>query len=668
MPPPATLLQLLIIGLTNGAVIALNAIAVTVVYGTVRSLNLAHGDVFALATIVVTSLVAALGLSLASPAPLLLAGLVVALAGAVAAAVGLNTLVERAAFRPFRTVEGGRSRLAPLVATLGLSFVLYQISLVWRYFLPNWLPGEHRSVPGVPELPRDRIPEVLPDLNLTAGLPVTFTLKEAWVLAAAVAAAVAVHWVLQRTRLGRGLRAVAQNVELARIVGVNPEVVIGQAFGLGGALAGLAAFVFATYYTRPFANAGAQSGLIALAAAILGGLGNPLGALGSGLLLGVLAAFSDYGLDARWTPVLLQVVLIALLVARPGVLGGEDQAVASPGAEADALGAGGAVSAGWRRLAVGLLVLGLAYPWLDQAFGLARLSTMTSVVIYGLLATGLNMLLGWAGILDLGYAVSFGVGGFVAAWLTTTADQRLDFWLVAGLSGAAAGLVGAFNGRLTRRLRSDELAIVTLALGQIARGVLVNLGGLAGNGGSLAAVPPPHLFGLALHTPVARYYLALAVLALVLAAGGRLVGSRVGRAWRAGGADEAAAASQGIDVGRYRTLAFVVSAAVAGVAGALYASAFTYIDPEAVDFRLSAMALAMVILGGAGNLTGVVLGAVVLAGYDQWAIPLLGEWLASFQSGDARLGSALDARGLSYLNFGLALYLTVWWRARRRRP
>jgi branched-chain amino acid transport system permease protein len=98
----------------------------------------------------------------------------------------------------------------------------------------------------------------------------------------------------------------------------------------------------------------------------------------------------------------------------------------------------------------------------------------------------------------------------------------------------------------------------------------------------------------------------------------------------------------------------------------LYATSFTYIDPDAVDFRLSAMALAMIILGGAGSVPGALIGAVMIVGYDQLAIPQLGAWLAQFQTSDARFGSALDPRGLSYLNFGLALYLTVLLRARRR--
>jgi branched-chain amino acid transport system permease protein len=661
MPSPETFLQLLIIGLTNGAVIGLNAIAVTVIYGTVRTLNLAYGDVFALTMIVITSVVSALGLNVAL-APLAVAGgLALTLGIGAVFGGGLNLLVERAAFAPFK----GRSKMAPLMATLGLSFVFYQISLIWRYFLPNWLPGEHRSVPGVPELPRDRIPELLPAFNLLGESRVIFTPKELAVILIALACAVGVGLFLQRTRTGRAIRAISQNEDLAYIVGVNPASIIRRAFMLGGALAGMAAFVFALYYTRPFANAGAQSGLIAFAAAILGGIGNPVGALLAGLLLGVGAAFSDRFLLTQWTPVLIQALLIGLLVLRPSGLGG-DEVSGAVGSERDAV----ALTPNAHRSRTESIWLTVAftgfllYPVLDQTLGWYRLSSLTSIGIFVVLALGLNILLGWAGLLNLGFAVSFGVGGYVAAILAT--QSRMEFGLIVLASAGAAGLLGALIGPLTRHLRNDTVAIVTLALGTLARQTLVNLSNLAGDGGSIAAVPAPVLFGFSLSTPLARYYLVVAVILVAVLASWRLLRSRVGRAWRANSEDEMAAQSAGVNVGHYRTLAFVVSAALAGVAGALYASTFTYIDADAVDFRISAMALAMVILGGAGSVPGAVVGTVLLASYDQVFIPALGALLAQWQMGDVRFGSALDARGLSYLNFGLALYLTVLLRTRRR--
>jgi len=137
-------LQLLVFGISNGAGLALNAIGVTVVYGTVRTLNLAHGDVFALSSVLVVTLIRALNVTANFPPVQLAGALMVVLAAAMLFGALLNVSIERVAFRPFRN----RSRLAPLIATLGISFILYQAALLWRVLLPSWVPGDHRSVPG----------------------------------------------------------------------------------------------------------------------------------------------------------------------------------------------------------------------------------------------------------------------------------------------------------------------------------------------------------------------------------------------------------------------------------------------------------------------------------------------------------------------------------------
>jgi branched-chain amino acid transport system permease protein len=164
------LLQLLVYGLSNGAVLALNAIGVTVIYGTIRTLNLAHGDVFALTSVLVTTLVADLGVQANWPPGMLIGALALALVASMLFGALLNVVIDRAAFKPFR----GRSRLAPLIATLGISFILYQVALLWRTTLHSWVPGDHRSVPGLPEVPMDRIPDLLPDLDLSLWRPFYF--------------------------------------------------------------------------------------------------------------------------------------------------------------------------------------------------------------------------------------------------------------------------------------------------------------------------------------------------------------------------------------------------------------------------------------------------------------------------------------------------------------
>ena len=651
MLTPEIVVRLLTIGLTEGALIALNAVAVTLIYSTVRSLNLAHGDLFALATVVVTSLIKVLALGPESDPATLIGGLALTLVVVLAFSAGASGLIERFAFRPFR----GRSRLAPLVATLGISFMLYQAGIIWRYLLPNWIPGEHRSVPGIPEFPRNSIPQVLPSQTLftLAGAPIPA--QNVIVLVAAIGVAVGVAWLMARTRLGRAIRACAENPEAAQILGINPAAQIQRAFLLGGALAGLAAFLHATYYTAPYATYGSASGLIAFAAALLGGIGNPVGALAAGLAIGVARAFSDYLLNAAVTSLLVQTLLIVLILVRAAA-----STVGGDGSDRDALTASVATQTSPRvkRILLGVLGVALVAPWLLGPPGTVGL---TSILIFMLMALGLNVLLGMAGLLDLGYAVCFGLGGYIAATLSHASGGRLEFVVIALAAAGGAGIFGAVNGWLTLRLRGDYLAIVTLALGQVARGGIM----LAAGPDGLSAVSAPVVAQLALSTPWARYLLALALVAALAVACLRLLRSRVGRAWLALSEDPTAAEASGVDLTRYKTMAFIFSTAIAGLAGALYASTFTYIDPEALDFRVSTMVLAMVILGGAGSVPGALLGAGVIALYDRAIIPWLGDFLSHYQPGGGAYGTAFDVRGMSYLMFGLLLYVTVWVRAGR---
>lgn len=673
-----TLWQILIYGLVNGAILALNAISVTVVYSTVRTLNLAHGDVFALSTVFVTMLLINLGVSTAWP-PLLLVGvLALALIGAVLLGLLLNVGIDRLAFRPFRQ----RSRLAPLIATLGLSFMLFQFALLLRTLQRSWIPGEHRSVPGLPEVPTDGIPALLPttDLIKALGLPFHFSLRlnELAVMLTAVIVTIAVSRFLARTATGRAIRACAQDATAALMCGVNLDRTIRRAFALGGALAGLAAFVFAMYYTRPYGSAGAESGLLAFAAAILGGVGSPVGALLASLLIGVFTAFSDFALSAQWTPVLLLLLLIALLWLRPTGLTADGRDTDS-GSLRDALLAGAAGQGRrWRWLWISFGIIAI-FPLISAWLNLGWQISVKGIGIYILLALSMNLVLGLAGVLDLGFAVSFGVGGYVTALLTNRYNdlgaalpQPLDITVVLALSALAASIIGAIKGLLAGRLRSDYLAVATLAFGLMAARLVLIARSVTGGAGGLAAVPPPTLLTVTLIDPTVQYYLVFGLVILTALISRRLIQSRVGRAWVASGEDEVAAEASGVNVKRYRLLALVLSSALAGMAGGLYASNFAFVSPDLLAFHVTALTLAMAVLGGAGSISGAMLGAVLIIGYDKLFIPRLAAWLAQIQP-DIYLGAVPDVRGTSYFNFGFALYLTVmlranWpaWRARLR--
>lgn len=670
---PEILLQILIFGLTNGAVLALNAISVTVIYGTVRALNLAHGDTFALTTVVITTLVRALGVQRNSPALMLIGALALTLSAAGLFGLVLNVGIERAAFRPFR----GRSRLAPLIATLGISFILFQGALIWRTLQPSWVPHEHRSVPGLNEVPTDGIPPLLPDVDLVPALGIDSTVQfhftELVVLASAIGCAVGVSVILKRTSLGRAIRACSQDPQLAQICGVNLNRTIRRAFAFGGVLVGIAAFIFVLYYTRPFGDGGAQSGLLAFAAAILGGIGSPIGALLSALVIGVLSSFSDFFLSAQWTPVLMLALMIGLLVLRPTGLAGDRIADSADQTQRDAM----LLIAPGRRTRLDrwlvVIVIGLAlFPFLSAAFDLGAQILLRGIGLYVLLALGLNLLLGVAGVLDLGFAISFAIGGYTAALMTnrfgdigSLLPQPIDFLIVMIVSTLLAALVGAIKGLLALRLRTDYLAVATLALGLLARQALISARSITGGVGGIGALPAPIVLTLPIDQPTPQYYLVIVIVIVAVVISRRLIASRTGRAWLASSVDETAAAAFGIDVPRYRWQVLILSSTLAGIAGALYAGTFAFVSPDMAAFHVTTLTLTMVTLGGAGSVPGAIIGAMIIIGYDQIIVPQIAAFLASLVPPDVSyIGAVPDIRGTSFLNFGLALYLTVLIRAR----
>ena len=651
------LIQLLIFGLVNGAILALNAIGVTVIYSTVRTINLAHGDVFALTTVLVTSSINLIGLNQDWPGGMRWIILLGVLLASILLGILLSVGVEELAFRPFR----GRSRLGPIIASLGLSFILYQGSLIWRTFQKSFIRGEHRSVPGLAEVPTDGIPNFLGAGNLLSG-KIVLSFGDIFVFMVAILFVIIATYILLHTKLGLSIRSVAQNPELAEVVGVNQAGVIRRAFALGGALAGAAGFVFALYYSRPFGQAGAESGLIAFAAALLGGIGSPGGAMVSGLLLGVTSSISDYFISAQWTPVLVLGLLTALLIWRRGGLLDSGDTDETKVRDSVVLTSTGENPRAWRWLISSFIVLGLL-PIVFTKYNLDGEVLLRGAGIFILLALGLNILLGLSGVLDLGYAMSYAVGAYTAAILTNRFGP-IDFILVVLISGCAGALFGALKGGLATRLQNDYLAIGTLALGLLTQQIIVNLDVTGGPNG-FSSLPPPHIFGVSLGSQTSEYYLVLAFVLLGTLLSLRLTSSRTGRAWLALSDDDTAAISSGINTSRYRMLAFVVSSVLAAIGGALYASTFSYIDPNIAAFDVSAMILSMVILGGAGSATGVIMGVLLIYGYDRVIIPQLSALIANLMPQNSYIGMVPNIRGTNFFNFGIALYLTVLWRARR---
>jgi branched-chain amino acid transport system permease protein len=329
-------------------------------------------------------------------------------------------------------------------------------------------------------------------------------------------------------------------------------------------------------------------------------------------------------------------------------------------------------------LAVAFLYPLLDGPLLVPLFGTSTLGIMIPVLIFTLLALGLNIVVGYAGLLDLGYAAFFAIGAYTAAFLTSPVSPlpfRTDFWLALIVSWMVAALFGLILGAPTLRLRGDYLAIVTLAFGEIVPRVFLNLEQWTGGAKGMNPIGRPTIFGYELGLePIALgpwllgpqvpwYYLIVAVAIVSILAITRLHDSRLGRAWVAMREDEVAAASMGINLVQTKLLAFSLGASFSGFAGAIFASIFQFIDPFQFDFSISVMVLAMVILGGLGNIWGVLVGGLVLGLFDRGISAQLSVWLRG-------LGEVLGIPPLATIDlsrsrlmiFGLALVLLMLWR------
>ncbi len=253
----------------------------------------------------------------------------------------------------------------------------------------------------------------------------------------------------------------------------------------------------------------------------------------------------------------------------------------------------------------------------------ATLNTLADAGIFVLLALGLNIVVGFAGLLDLGYAAFFAIGAYTYAMLASPQfGVHLPFWVLLFVGAALAGAFGIILGSPTLRLRGDYLAIVTLGFGEIVPQVFQNLTRFTGGPNGIAALDFPSLFGRSFGTAAFPYYeVTLGLIGVALVTARNLRSSRIGRAWMAIREDELAARHLGINTTRMKLAAFAIGAAFAGVGGVVYAAKLSLVSPDLFQFQVSILVLSMLVLGGMGNIAGVVIGSLVLTLVNQVILP-----------------------------------------------
>ena len=284
-------------------------------------------------------------------------------------------------------------------------------------------------------------------------------------------------------------------------------------------------------------------------------------------------------------------------------------------------------AAKWIGIALIAMAL-VALPFALAMAGTAWVRITNLAILFVLLSLGLNIVVGFAGLLDLGYIAFYAVGAYVYALLASPHfNLHLPWWAILPIGAAVACLFGVLLGAPTLKLRGDYLAIVTLGFGEIVRIFLNNLSepfNLTNGPKGITTIDPirvagidfanpSNVLGLAFSGTIKYYYFLLAVLMVVIVINLRLQNSRIGRAWEAIREDELAARSMGINTRNMKLLAFAMGASFGGVAGGMFSSIQGFISPESFILTESVMVLAMVVLGGMGNIWGVILGAILLS-------------------------------------------------------
>ena len=347
-----------------------------------------------------------------------------------------------------------------------------------------------------------------------------------------------------------------------------------------------------------------------------------------------------------------------------------------------------------RRRALGLLLLSavlLLFPIVVDDD--AMVDSAANAMSYATLALGLNVVVGFAGLLDLGYAAFFAIGAYYYGILTSfqvmphwtegwaplaalglveklnqggpdLVHFTLSFWLALPTAAIVSALFGILFGAPTLRLRGDYLAIVTLGFGEIVPIVARNMDGITNGAAGLNGVQAPRLLGYSFGVDsVPYYYVGLGLVALLVFVSIRLRDSRVGRAWMALREDETAAGAMGVNPVRFKLLAFAIGAAFAGMTGVFFVAKLQTATPEMFNFNVSSMLLVMVVLGGMGSVWGVVLGAVLLQLMQTVFLPQVSGWANTL--GEAvgnHFLATLDLVQWTQLFFGVILIAMMLYR------
>ena len=575
IPLQAVMSQLLI-GLINGSLYALLSLGLAVIFGMLRVINFTHGAFYMLGAFATWMLFNYLGIGY-WPA-LVIAPLLVAAVGVVAERTGLSRLYKL-------------DHLYGLLFTYGLALVIEGLFFEWY-----GASGQFYAVP-------DALHGVM-DIGFMV-LPI----YRAWVVAVSLVVSVCVWMLIEKTRIGSQLRAATHDPSLLQAFGINVPLLMTLTFALG---VGLAAF--AGVLSAPLFQARPQMGqnilIIVFAVVVIGGMGSIRGAIITGYALGLCEGLVKvfYPVGAEMT---IFVLMIAVLLVRPaGLFGGSGGAVNAVAPPTDVAERTRFSRQTQLLIALGVVAVFAVLPWTVYPV------VAMNILCTALLAASFNLLLGYVGLMSFGHAAFFGGAAYVAAYGIKA--WGLGAETAIALSVVVAAAMGLVMGFLAIRRKGLYFAMITLAIAQMVYFICLQLPQTGGDDG-LQGVPAARLFGfITLEDPMVKYYAVAFFAMLGLAVIWRVVHSPFGYVLQSIRDNEARAISLGYRVDRYKLGAFVISAALAGLAGALKAIAFQFASLNDVAWHASGTAVLTTLLGGIGTMLGPIVGSAIVVGLERF--------------------------------------------------
>ncbi|MDE2571869.1 MAG: ABC transporter permease [bacterium] len=592
-------IQVVVDAAAIGCVYSLIAIGFTMMLRASDLINFAQGEMVMLG--------AYIGFTIATLAPLPYPAIFLLTAAAL---FGVGLVMDRTIVRPI--LKRGSPVLNLIIATVGISVALRAIAIILWGGYPLRMPNARLFGPVH-----------------VAG--VTLASESLLVIFFGVATMAALQWFFQRTISGIAWRAVAMDAETARLMGVSTDRTTALTFGIASALGGAAGVLLAPLYNISVGLGGIA--IKSFAASAIGGFtlgGSMLG----GIALGLLETLTTRYLSSAYKDVVSYglLIVILLLFYRAKAPAGRSAAQRATRAVGMRAGIAFAPLSRYRNilfaLALGAFV---AVPHLVS--GTYTLRIINEALIMAIAAIGLQVIIGYTGQLSLGHAAFMAIGAYTSVLLVRVGVPWPVTVLAAVLASAALSRIVA----PILRLSGHYLAIGTLALGQIVVMLLINLSWITNGAYGISNIPAPRFGGLVIDTQARYFYLLVIVFIALYIALSRLLSSRFGRALVALRENELAAVCAGVDSLGYRTKAFVIGCACAGVAGAVYGPFVSLINPDAFTLDLSISFLIMVVLGGLGSLPGAVLGAIIVTlvpeyfrALGAWRLVLYGGAIISF--------------------------------------